>query len=107
MKRLLSIVSVLVLLGGCQTTQPVAKSTGLENTAFMRLWTTYSECRSSTDLGATRTAARQLNQAVATPTANKDFVLPLPKQNPRPLGTPRHTRARAEPRIHPGTSPPG
>ena len=74
MKRLLSIVSVLVLLGGCQTTQPVAKSTGLENTAFMRLWTTYSECRSSTDLGATRIAARQLNQAVATP-ASKDSTL--------------------------------
>ncbi|OLB56384.1 MAG: hypothetical protein E6K58_00735 [Nitrospirae bacterium] len=98
MKRLLSIVSVLVLLGGCQTTQPVAKSTGLENTAFMRLWTTYSECRSSTDLGATRTAARQLNQAVATPASNKDFVLPLPKQIERLVSKPP-TRLAVDPKA--------
>jgi len=98
MKKLLSIVSVLVVLGGCQTTQPVAKSTALENTAFMRLWTTYSECRSSTDLDAMRAAARQLNQAAATPASGKDFVLPLPKQIARLVSKPP-TRLAVDPKA--------
>jgi ABC-type Fe3+-hydroxamate transport system substrate-binding protein len=98
MKRLLSIVSVLVVLAGCQTTQPVAKSTALENTAFMRLWTTYSECRSSTDLDAMRAAARQLNQAAITTTSDRDFVLPLPKQIERLVSKPP-TRLAVDPKA--------
>ena len=98
MKRLLSIVSVLVVLGGCQTTQPVAKSTASENTAFMRLWTTYSECRSGTDFDAMRAAARQLNRAAATPTSGKDFVLPLPKQITRLVSKPP-TRLAVDPKA--------
>jgi len=98
MKKLLSIVSVLVVLAGCQTTQPVAKSKALENTAFMRLWTTYSECRSSTDLDAMRAAARQLNQAAITTTSGRDFVLPLPKQIERLVSKPP-TRLAVDPKA--------
>lgn len=98
MKRLLSIVSVVVVLGGCQTTQPVAKSTALENTAFMRLWTTYSECSSSTDLDAIRAAARQLNQAATTRPSGRDFVLPLPKQIERLVSKPP-TRLAVDPKA--------
>ena len=98
MRRLLSIVSVVVVLGGCQTTQPVAKSTALENTAFMRLWTTYRECRSSSDLNAMRGAARQLNQAATIRTSGRDFVLPLPKQIERLVSKPP-TRLAVDPKA--------
>ena len=98
MKKLLVLVSVLVVLGGCQTTQPAGKSTALENTAFMRLWTTYSECRSSTDLDAMRVAVRQLSQAASTPASGKGFVIPLPKPIERLVSKPP-TRLAVDPKA--------
>ena len=98
MKKLLSIVSVLVVVGGCHTPQPAGKSTTLENTAFMHFWTTYSECRSSTDLDAMRAAARQLYQAATTRTSGRDFVLPLPKQIERLVSKPP-TRLAVDPKA--------
>lgn len=98
MKNLLVLVSVLVVLGGCQTTQPAGKSTALEHMSFMRLWTTYSECRASTDLDAMRAAVRQLSQAVATPTSGGDFVLPLPEPIERLVSKPP-TRLAVDPKA--------
>lgn len=98
MKKLLVLASVLVVLAGCQTTQQVGKSTAVENTAFMRLWTTYSECQSSTDLEAMRAAARQLRQAATTPKRSNGFVLPLPKLIARLVSTPP-TRLAVDPKA--------
>lgn len=98
MKNLLVLAGVLVVLGGCQTTQSTAKSTAQENTSFMRLWTTYSECRSSTDLDAMRAAARHLSQAVATSTSAQGFVLPLPELIARLVSKPP-TRLAVDPKA--------
>ena len=98
MKKLLILVGVLVVLGACQTTQQAGKSSATENTAFMRLWTTYSECRSTADLDAMRAAARQLRQAATTPKSNNGFVLPLPKPIARLVSTPP-TRLAVDPKA--------
>ncbi|MEK6526626.1 MAG: hypothetical protein AABZ22_07120, partial [Nitrospirota bacterium] len=63
MKKGLLLFSLVVVLGGCQTTQPLGKVAAMDNAAFMNLWSTYRECQSSTDLDTMRVAAQQLNQA--------------------------------------------
>ena len=98
MKSLVGLVGVLLVLGGCQTAQLAGKSTAHENTAFMRLWTTYSECQSSTDLDAMRAAARLLSLAATTPPSGKDFVLPLPKPIERLVSKPP-TRLAVDPKA--------
>ena len=80
MKKSLVLLSLLLLLGGCQTSKPIERSAGLDNTVFMNLWGTFSQCQSSTDLDAMRGIVQQLNHAANIPTSGKEFVLPLPER---------------------------
>ena len=88
MKKSLVVLSILLLLVGCQATKPIERTAGLDNTLFMSLWSTYSQCQSSTDLDAMRGIVQQLNQAATTPTSGKEFVLPLPERFERLVSKP-------------------
>lgn len=88
MKKSLVALSLLLLMVGCQATKPFEKSAGLDNTMFMSLWGTYSQCQSSTDLDAMRGIVQQLHQAATVPTSGKDFVLPLPERFERLVSKP-------------------
>lgn len=96
MKKSLVLLSLLLLLEGCQATKPIERSAGLDNTVFMNLWGTYSQCQSSTDLDAMRGIVQQLNQAAIIPTSGKEFVLPLPERFER-LVSKRSPRLAVDP----------
>ena len=88
MKKSLVLLSLLLLLGGCQASKPIERSAGLDNTVFMNLWGTFSQCQSSTDLDAMRGIVKQLNHAANIPTSGREFVLPLPERFKRLVSTP-------------------
>jgi len=79
--RIHHYIAVFVLVSAttaCQTAQPVAKPTTIDNSSFMTLWGTYRHCERGTDPELMRTEAQQLH-AVATasrPTVEGDFPLP-------------------------------
>lgn len=98
MKKGLLLFSLVVVLGGCQTTQPLGKVAAMDNAAFMNLWSTYSECQSSTDLDTMRVAAQQLNQAANISNSGRDFVLPLPERIERLVAKPP-TRLAVDPKA--------
>lgn len=64
------LVSVVLILSGCQTTAPIPKSVALDNTSFMGMWSTYRHCEAASDLDMMRSDARHLDsvahQAVTT-----------------------------------------
>lgn len=88
MKKSLVLLSLLLLLEGCQASKPIERSAGLDNAMFMDLWSTYSQCQSSTDLDAMRGIVKELNQAASIPTSGKEFILPLPERFGRLVSKP-------------------
>ena len=71
------LVGILVSVAGLSTGQPVQAST-IDNGSFMSLWTTYSQCQTTTDLNQLREAASTLTNAANRSLPEESFVLPLP-----------------------------
>ena len=81
------IVGVLLLASGCQTMPPSATS-GWDNSRFMTLWETYTHCKSTADLQATRVDMDTLTEAALTHHRYDGFVLPMPVKLERLVTTP-------------------
>jgi hypothetical protein len=78
MKRFqMMLVGVLVSVAGLLSSQPVQAAT-IDNGSFMSLWTTYSQCQTTTDLNQLREAASTLTNAANRSLTEESFVLPLP-----------------------------
>ena len=71
------LIGVLLLASGCQTGAPIQTS-GLDNSRFMTLWETYTHCKSTSDLSATRLDMGTLKEAALTDHQYEGFVLPMP-----------------------------
>jgi hypothetical protein len=71
------LVGILVSVAGLSTGQPVHAST-VDNGSFMSLWTTYSECQTTTDLSQMREAVSTLTNAANRSLTQESFILPLP-----------------------------
>lgn len=81
------ILGVLLLASGCQTA-PVSPTSGLDNSRFMTLWDTYTHCKSTADLQATRADMGTLTEAALANHQYEGFVLPMPVKLERLVTTP-------------------
>jgi hypothetical protein len=94
-KLLLGLIGVVVLASGCQTshsTTPVV----LDNSKFMSLWQTYSDCKLASDFSQANVGMKQLSSAAVLDQQNKGndgFVLPLPAQLERLVSNPANRLA--------------
>ncbi len=71
------LLGVMLLVTGCQSS-PSPKSAGLDNTGFMSLWETYTDCKGTADLGQAGSDVKRLTAAAQTRNSSGGFVLPLP-----------------------------
>lgn len=67
-----------VFVAGCQTGQPMPKSSAMDNSAFMVLWGTYRHCERGTDPELMRVDAQQLNTVATASRSTIDGDVPLP-----------------------------
>lgn len=73
------LATIMVWASGCQMAPPKqAGRAGIDNTGFMSLWNTYSQCRTSSDVSEAARDAHVLLQAAQPQYAHDGFVLPLP-----------------------------
>lgn len=86
-----SLLGILCLASGCQTSP--AKATGIDNPGFMSLWGTYTQCRSTSDVGEAQSAMTTLSGAAQISHQAEGFVLPLPQQLERYVTTPANRLA--------------
>lgn len=94
-KLFLGLIGVVVLASGCQTshsTNPVV----LDNSKFMSLWQTYSDCKLASDFSQANVGMKQLSSAAVLDqqnNGNDGFVLPLPAQLERLVSNPANRLA--------------
>lgn len=84
----LAIVSLLIVVTGCQTTNQPSKAVGLDNGGFMGLWGTYSHCQASSNLDELRQDVVTLVAATNHSANQGAFVLPLPGKLERYVANP-------------------
>lgn len=70
------LLGVVLLASGCQT-NPAPKPAELDNTGFMSLWATYTDCKVASDLGQASLYMKRLSAAAQLHDGNGGFVLPL------------------------------
>jgi hypothetical protein len=81
------LLGVLLLALGCQTS-PAPRPAGLDNTGFMLLWETYTNCKAASDLSQASLAMKRLTAASQLQYRNEEFVLPLPTKLERLVTNP-------------------
>ncbi|MDE3220094.1 MAG: hypothetical protein KGO23_12035 [Nitrospirota bacterium] len=85
--RLITLVSILISVAGCQTGQPI-KTAAIDNGSFMSLWNTYSHCQATSDIDLLRENALTLTNAANRSLTQEAFVLPLPGKLEKFVSTP-------------------
>lgn len=73
---ILGLVGLILLASGCQTAP--AKHAALDNSGFMSLWQSYSQCKASSDVGTALPEVQKLTEASGLQYGHDGFVLPLP-----------------------------
>ena len=63
---LMLVLTLLLPLGGCDTSGPSSRASLSDGGRFMDLWSTYTHCSRSEDLDAMRADAQRLNREVNT-----------------------------------------
>lgn len=72
-------MSLLMVLGGCQSMQLPNKPASLDNAAFMQLWETYRHCQSIVDIDAMQEDVQRLTRAALwQQQPARDLPFPLP-----------------------------
>jgi hypothetical protein len=95
-KLVLGLIGVVVLASGCQTTNHSINPAVLDNSKFMSLWETYSDCKLSSDFNRASVGMKQLSSAAILDqqnNGNDGFVLPLPTQLERLVSNPANRLA--------------
>ena len=85
------LVGVVLFASGCQTT--LTPKSGLDNTGFMSLWGTYSDCKASSDLDKASLGLKKLSDATQFHNGHDGFVLPLPTTLERLVTSPTNRLA--------------
>ena len=70
------LLGLMLLASGCQS-NPSPKTAVLDNTGFMSLWATYTDCKVASDLSQASSDMKRLIAAVQFHDRNEGFVLPL------------------------------
>ena len=83
----LILVSILVSVVWFQNGQPV-QAASIDNGGFMSLWSTYSHCQATTEIGQLREDALTLTNAANRSLTQEGFVLPLPGKLEQFVSTP-------------------
>ncbi len=83
----LILVSILVSVAWFQNGQPV-QAASIDNGSFMSLWSTYSHCQATTEIGLLREDASTLTNAANRSVTQEGFVLPLPGKLEQFVSTP-------------------
>ena len=94
-KLFLGLIGVVVLASGCQTSHST-DAVVLDNSKFMSLWQTYSDCKLASDFNRANTGMKQLSSAAVLDQQNNGyngFVLPLPTQLERLVSNPANRLA--------------
>lgn len=81
------LLGVMLLAAGCQTSSP-PKPAGLDNTGFMLLWETYTDCKAASDLDRASLDMKRLAAAAQLRNGTEGFVLPLPTKLERLVTNP-------------------
>ncbi|MBY0249554.1 MAG: hypothetical protein K2Q17_18030 [Nitrospiraceae bacterium] len=94
----LGLIGVVVLASGCQTNHSINPDNPavLDNSKFMSLWETYSDCKLSSDFNRASAGMQQLSSAAILSQQNEGydgFVLPLPTQLERLVSNPANRLA--------------
>jgi hypothetical protein len=87
------LVSVALILAGCQTTAPIPKSAALDNTSFMGMWTTYRHCEAASDLDTMRLDAHHLDSVVHQAAIGIDHDMAIPQVMKRWIAEPANRLA--------------
>lgn len=87
------LLSVVLILSGCQTTAPSPKSAALDNTSFMGMWSTYRHCEAAADLDSMRSDAHHLDSVVHQAVAGMGHEVALPQVMKRWISEPANRLA--------------
>lgn len=79
------LLGAVLLASGC-TTGPSSQLTELKNSGFMSLWSTYADCKSTSDLAQATSDLTQLRSA--NQEMSEGFILPLPTHLERLVANP-------------------
>ncbi len=79
------VVTILIPLGGCDTSKQLSRSSLSDSGRFMDLWSTYTHCFRSEDLDAMPMNAQRLSLVVNTTDSAEDPI-PTESNEPVPLG---------------------
>jgi len=71
------VVGLVLLTTGCQSSLS-SRSTDMDNSQFMSLWQTYTDCKVASDLAQASLGMGKLTVATQVQDAAEGFVLPLP-----------------------------
>lgn len=84
---MVGLVGIAILALGC-TTGTSSQLTELKNSGFMSLWSTYADCKSTSDLAQATSDLTQLRSASQLAEVNEGFILPLPTHLERLVANP-------------------
>jgi hypothetical protein len=87
------LVSVVLILSGCQTGSPIPKSVALDNTSFMGMWSTYRHCEAASDLDAMLLDAQTLAVVARQPLVGMGHDVALPQVMKRWISEPANRLA--------------
>jgi hypothetical protein len=87
------LVSVVLILSGCQTTAPIPKSAALDNTSFMGMWSTYRHCEAASDLDTMRSDAHHLDSVAHQAVTGMGHDVALPQVMKRWISEPANRLA--------------
>ena len=87
------LVSLVLILSGCQTTAPIPKSAALDNTSFMGMWSTYRHCEAASDLDMMRLDAHHLDSVAHQSVIGVGHDVALPQVMKRWISEPANRLA--------------
>jgi hypothetical protein len=93
MMKAVWLVSVVLILSGCQTTAPIPKSVALDNTSFMGMWSTYRDCETAADLDTMRLDAHHLDSVARQAVTGMGHDVALPQVMKRWISEPANRLA--------------
>lgn len=88
------MLTLLMPLGGCDTSGPSSRALLSDSARFMDLWSTYTHCFRSEDLDAMRADAQRLSLALHTTDSAED---PIPRESNEPVPLEPIFRLSADP----------
>ncbi len=91
-------LSLVMVVGGCQSMQLLDKPASLDNAAFMSLWDAYRHCQAGEDVDTMRGDMQRLTRVALSQQPTRDLPFPLPDFVKRVVARPA-LRLAADPKA--------